>query len=171
MSGWTACWDWRAAAWLGPVGAGGGGRLRLGRLVVSRLVAGRLGHHRAVHRRLPLGLCGQHGLVPGYGLGVSHRLFAAGGGAWRSAGRCPGWLRVANAVPAFPTGAPDGQTAAAAVAAVATLSALATATMVSLFRFRVMIRRSRDKVTLRSIARGRDRHGARHASPRTTRRL
>jgi hypothetical protein len=55
--------------------------------------------------------------------------------------------------------------AAAAEAAVATLSAPATATMVSLFRFRVMIRRSRDKVTLRSIARGRNRHGARLASP------
>ena len=59
---------------------------------------------------------------------------------------------------------------AAAVATVATLSAPAAATMVSLFRFRVMIRRSRDKVTLRSIARGRARHGARRASPRTTRR-
>jgi hypothetical protein len=42
-----------------------------------------------------------------------------------------------------------------AVAAAATLSAPAAATTVSLLRFRVMIRRSRDKVTLRSTARPR----------------
>jgi hypothetical protein len=40
--------------------------------------------------------------------------------------------------------------AAGAAAAAATLSAPAAASTVSLFRFRVMIRRSRDKVTLRS---------------------
>jgi hypothetical protein len=55
-------------------------------------------------------------------------------------------------------GLPDGLAARlaladGAVAAAATLSAPAAATTVSLFRFRVMIRRSRDKVTLHSIAR------------------
>jgi hypothetical protein len=58
-------------------------------------------------------------------------------------------VSLVNAVPAD---GPDGQAAAAADAAVAMLRAPATAMMVSLFRFRVMIR-SRDKVTLRLIAR------------------
>jgi hypothetical protein len=61
------------------------------------------------------------------------------------------WLSAANAVPADAAGTPDGP--AVAVAAAATLSAPAAATTVSRFRFRVVIRRSRDKVTLRSIAR------------------
>jgi hypothetical protein len=71
---------------------------------------------------------------------------------------------VANAGPAG-LAEPDGQTAAAADAAVATVSVPATAAIVSLLRFRVMIRRSRDKVTLQSIARGRDRRLARLPSP------
>ena len=57
-----------------------------------------------------------------------------------------------NAVPAGDAGDPDGQDAAAADAAVATVSVPAAAAMMSLFRFRVMVR-SRDKVTLRLIAR------------------
>ena len=49
-------------------------------------------------------------------------------------------------------GDPDGQDAAAADAAVATVSVPAAAAMVSLFRFRVMVW-SGDKVALRLIAR------------------
>jgi hypothetical protein len=84
---------------------------------------------------------------------------------WWSADRSTGWFRVANAEPAELDGTPDGQTAAAAEAAVATVSVPATAAIVSLLRFRVMIRRSRDKVTLQSIARGHARRVARLPSP------
>ena len=58
-----------------------------------------------------------------------------------------------NAVPAGDAGDLDGQTAAAAEAAVAAVSVPTAAAMMSVFRFRVWIR-SRDKVTLRLVARG-----------------
>ena len=66
--------------------------------------------------------------------------------------------RVVMALNAAPLSAPDagagpyGAAAAAAEAAVTTVRVPAAATMMSLFRFRLMIR-WRDKVTLRSIAR------------------
>jgi hypothetical protein len=47
---------------------------------------------------------------------------------------------AANAVPAGVAREPDGQAAAAAEAAVATVRAPAAVTIMSLFRFRVMIR-------------------------------
>ena len=50
--------------------------------------------------------------------------------------------------------------AVAAEAMVATVSVPARAAIVSLFRFRVMMRRSRDKVTLRLVTRGRARLAA-----------
>ena len=59
-----------------------------------------------------------------------------------------------NARPAGEAGESDGQADAAADAAVATVSAPAAAMIVSLVRFRAMIR-SRDKVTLRLVARSR----------------
>jgi hypothetical protein len=55
--------------------------------------------------------------------------------------------------------------AAPAEAALAMVSAPARAVMVSWFRFRVMIRRARDKVTLQLVARGRARRAARLPSP------
>jgi hypothetical protein len=61
---------------------------------------------------------------------------------------------VANAAPAEPVAPdaePDGKAIAASVAAVATVSVPATAAIVSLFRFRVKICRSRDKVTLQLV--------------------
>jgi hypothetical protein len=67
---------------------------------------------------------------------------------WLAAAADDGTVSVVNAVPAD---GPAGKAVAAADAAVATLRVPATAMMVSLFRFRVMIR-SRDKVTLRLIA-------------------
>jgi hypothetical protein len=70
------------------------------------------------------------------------------------------------ALKAAPLGAPDagaepaGKAAAAAEAAMTTVRVPAAAAMMSLFRFRLMIR-WRDKVTLRSIARAAE--GARSA--------
>ena len=55
--------------------------------------------------------------------------------------------------------------AAAAEAAVATVSVPATAAIVSLFRVRVMIRRSSDKVILQPVTRGQARLAARLPSP------